>query len=146
MAVWDKMNSRPQLGRFRQQCEYIVWGSNGPLPIERGVSVLPGLFQVANVPTHERWHQTQKPIELMRQVVRLCKPGGCICDPFAGSGSTLLAALQEGYQALGIEQEAHNIAIIQKRLSSIQQRIELPDGGYRAVSFLDTSLQKQEGK
>ncbi len=79
-------------------------------------------------------------------MVRLCKPGGCICDPFAGSGSTLLAALQEGYQALGIEQEAHNIAIIQKRLSSIQQRIELPDGGYRAVSFLDTSLQKQEGK
>lgn len=129
VAVWDKMNSRPQLGRFRQQCEYIVWGSNGPLPIERGVSVLPGLFQVANVPTHERWHQTQKPIELMRQVVRLCEPGGCICDPFAGSGSTLLAALQEGYQALGIEQEAHNIAIIQKRLSSIQQRIELPDGG-----------------
>lgn len=113
----------------------------------RGVSVLPGLFQVANVPTHERWHQTQKPIELMRQVVRLCKPGGCICDPFAGSGSTLLAALQEGYQALGIEQEAYNIAIIQKRLSSIQQRIELPDGGgNRAVSFLDTSLQKQEGK
>lgn len=112
VAVWDKMNSRPQLGRFRQQCEYIVWGSNGPLPIERGVSVLPGLFQVANVPTHERWHQTQKPIELMRQVVRLCEPGGCICDPFAGSGSTLLAALQEGYQALGIEQEAHNVAFI----------------------------------
>lgn len=147
VAVWDKMNSRPQPGRFRQQCEYIVWGSNGPLPIERGVSVLPGLFQVANVPTHERWHQTQKPIELMRQVVRLCEPGGCICDPFAGSGSTLLAALQEGYQALGIEQEAHNIAIIQKRLANIQQRIELPGvGGYRAVSFPDTSLQKQEGK
>lgn len=71
----------------------------------------------------------------MRQVVRLCKPGGCICDPFAGSGSTLLAALQEGYQALGIEQEAHNIAIIQKRLSSIQQRIVLPDGGVQGSFF-----------
>lgn len=62
-------------------------------------------------------------------MVRLCEPGGCICDPFAGSGSTLLAALQEGYQALGIEQEAHNIAIIRKRLANIQQRIELPGGG-----------------
>lgn len=41
VAVWDKMNSRPQIGRFRQQCEYIVWGSNGPLPTERGVGVLP---------------------------------------------------------------------------------------------------------
>ena len=30
-AVWDKGNSRPQKGRFRQQAEYIVWGSNGPM-------------------------------------------------------------------------------------------------------------------
>lgn len=41
----------------------------------------------------------------------------------------MLAALQEGYQALGIEQEVHNIAIIQKRLANIQQRIELPGVG-----------------
>ena len=34
-AVWDKGNSRPQKGRFRQQAEYIVWGSNGPMPINR---------------------------------------------------------------------------------------------------------------
>ena len=37
-AVWDKGNSRPQKGRFRQQAEYIVWGSNGPMPINRPVS------------------------------------------------------------------------------------------------------------
>ena len=40
-AVWDKGNSRPQKGRFRQQAEYIVWGSNGPMPINRPVSCLP---------------------------------------------------------------------------------------------------------
>lgn len=34
-AVWDKGNSRPQKGRFRQQAEYIVWGSNGDMPINR---------------------------------------------------------------------------------------------------------------
>ena len=43
-AVWDKGNSRPQKGRFRQQAEYIVWGSNGDMPISR--PVLP----VANLP------------------------------------------------------------------------------------------------
>lgn len=43
-AVWDKGNSRPQKGRFRQQAEYIVWGSNGPMPINRPVSCLPGVF------------------------------------------------------------------------------------------------------
>lgn len=127
IAVWDKMNSRPQIGRFRQQCEYIVWGSNGPLPTKRGVSVLPGLFQVPNVPTQDRWHQTQKPLALMQQVVRICEPGGTILDPFAGSGSTIAAALCEGYKAVGIEQEAHYIDIIRRRMQSVQLRMVLPD-------------------
>ena len=127
VAVWDKMNSRPQIGRFRQQCEYIVLGSNGPLPTKRGVSVLPGLFQVPNVPTQDRWHQTQKPLALMQQVVRICEPGGTIIDPFAGSGSTIVAALCEGYKAVGIEQEAHYIDIIRRRMQSVQLRMVLPD-------------------
>ena len=42
-AVWDKMTSRPQKGRFRQQSEYIVWGSNGPMPVNRPVGCLPGV-------------------------------------------------------------------------------------------------------
>ena len=44
IVVWDKKSSRPQMGRFKNQCEYIVWGSNGDLPTERGVGVLNGLF------------------------------------------------------------------------------------------------------
>ena len=38
VAVWDKVASRPQKGRFRQQSEYIVWGSNGKMPLERNAS------------------------------------------------------------------------------------------------------------
>ncbi len=37
IAVWNKRNSRPQKGRFCNQCEYVVWGSNGPMPFDRGV-------------------------------------------------------------------------------------------------------------
>lgn len=125
LAVWDKQNSRPQIGRYRQQCEYIVWGSNGPLPVERGVGVLPGVFSFPNVPTGERWHQTQKPLDLMRQVVRICEPGGIVCDPFSGSGSTIQAALMEGYKAVGIELEAHNVAIIRKRLVGVQMGFDM---------------------
>ena len=33
--VWDKLTSRPQKGRFRQQAEFVVWASNGKLPIDR---------------------------------------------------------------------------------------------------------------
>ena len=39
----------------------------------------------------------------MRDVVQICEPGGRILDPFAGSGTTILAAVQEGYEAVGIE-------------------------------------------
>ena len=36
-------------------------------------------------------------------VVQICEPGGRILDPFAGAGTTVLAAVQEGYEAVGIE-------------------------------------------
>ena len=90
-------------GRFRQQTENILWGSNGALPVDRTVPCLPGVFTFPNVSGKERRHQTQKPLELMRQIVRICVPGGCILDPFMGSGTTLLAAELEGYDAIGFE-------------------------------------------
>jgi site-specific DNA-methyltransferase (adenine-specific) len=46
-------------------------------------------------------HPTQKPLELMRWLVRLVTPpGGTVLDPFAGSGTTLVAAVLEGSQQL----------------------------------------------
>lgn len=116
VAVWDKVNARPQRGRFTQQAEFIAWGSNGRLPIDRPVPTLPGVFPVfgGNIP--DRIHQTQKPLELMRSLVKICLPGGCILDPFAGSGTTLLAAREEGYSAIGIESNAAIAAAAAKRL------------------------------
>ena len=100
-AVWDKGNSRPQKGRFRQQAEYIVWGSNGDMPISRPVPCLPGVFKYGN--PQSRIHLTEKPLQLMRDIVKITEPGGHILDPFAGSGTTVLAAVLEGYSATGIE-------------------------------------------
>lgn len=97
----DKTNSRPQKGRFRQQTEFIIWGSNGPMPISRPVSCLPGVFRYGN--PQNRVHVTEKPLQLMKDVVQICEPGGRILDPFAGAGTTILAAAQQGYQAVGIE-------------------------------------------
>lgn len=100
-AVWDKGNSRPQKGRFRQQAEYIVWGSNGPMPVNRPVPCLPGVFRYGN--PQRRLHVTEKPLQLMKDIVKICEPGGRILDPFAGAGTTILAAVQEGFEAVGIE-------------------------------------------
>ena len=47
--------------------------------------------------------QRNKTANDMRDVVQICEPGGRILDPFAGAGTTVLAAVQEGYEAVGIE-------------------------------------------
>lgn len=116
VAVWDKVTSRPQKGRFRQQAEFLVWGSNGHMPADRGVPCLPGVFRAVNVQGGERIHQTQKPMEIMREIVKITAPGGRILDPFAGSGSTLAAARAEGYDALGIEVHGEIAAAAAERL------------------------------
>ncbi len=53
---------------------------------------------------HIQSHATVKPLSLMRHLARLaCPPGGLIIDPFCGSGSTLEAAVLEGFDVMGIE-------------------------------------------
>lgn len=65
-------------------------------------------------------HPTVKPTDLMRWLVRLVTPpGGVVLDPFAGSGSTLVAARAEGFRAIGIEREEEYAAIIADRLSQL---------------------------
>ena len=53
-----------------------------------------------------RIHVTEKSLPLMRDIVQICEPGGRILDPFAGAGTTILAAVREGYEAVGIEKTA----------------------------------------
>lgn len=62
-------------------------------------------------------HPTVKPLDLMRWLVRLVTSrGGVVLEPFAGSGTTLEAAVLEGFRAIGIEREADYIPLIEKRL------------------------------
>jgi hypothetical protein len=78
----------------------------------------------AKAPTRERpkvdgapAHPTVKPLALMRWLVRLvAPPGGIILDPFAGSGTTLEAAIAEGFHVIGVEREAEYLPLIQARI------------------------------
>ncbi len=63
-------------------------------------------------------HPTVKPLDLMRWLVRLVtSPQGIVLDPFAGSGTTLLACQAEGFGCIGIELEEAYCAIAQCRLA-----------------------------
>ena len=62
-------------------------------------------------------HPTVKPIDLMRYLCRLITPpGGTVLDPFAGSGSTLIAADAERFNAIGIEMSPAYADIAERRL------------------------------
>jgi len=62
-------------------------------------------------------HNTVKSLKLMRYLIRLVTPkGGIVLDPFSGSGSTLVAALQEGMSFVGIEREAEYTRISSERV------------------------------
>ena len=124
-AVWDKTEgARPVPGRPRNQSEFIVWGSKGMLPRTREVPVLPGVHREP-VRQQDRHHLTGKPLPLMRWLSKLCVPGGLILDPFAGSGSTGVAALLEGRRFLGIERDAHYHAVAEKRLEAAARGVVL---------------------
>jgi site-specific DNA-methyltransferase (adenine-specific) len=67
-------------------------------------------------------HPTVKPIALMRWLVRLVTPpSGLVLDPFAGSGTTGVAALAEGRRVILIEREAEYIADIRRRLDGARR-------------------------
>ena len=62
-------------------------------------------------------HPTVKPLALLRHLVRLvCPPDGVVCDPFSGSGSTLIAAEREGIASIGFERESKYAEIASHRL------------------------------
>jgi DNA modification methylase len=67
-------------------------------------------------------HPTVKPIDLMRWLVRLVTPpGGTVLDPFAGSGTTGIAATLEGFDFIGIEREAEYVEIARARIEHWQK-------------------------
>lgn len=75
-----------------------------------------------NKPTKNH-HPTVKPLKLMRYLITLIMPpkDGILLDPFAGSGSTIIAAHQLGVKAIGIEKQAEYVQIARKRLEYYKQ-------------------------
>jgi site-specific DNA-methyltransferase (adenine-specific) len=66
-------------------------------------------------------HPTVKPVDLMRYLIRLITPkGGTVLDPFLGSGTTAVAAIEEGVNWIGCEREPEYVAIIEARIAAAQ--------------------------
>lgn len=74
------------------------------------------------------YHPTVKPVALMSHLVRLVTPpNGTVLDPFAGSGTTLVAAVLEGFNAIGCEMTDEYLPIIRGRVEWAQNsKSEMP--------------------
>jgi site-specific DNA-methyltransferase (adenine-specific) len=73
-----------------------------------------------------RYHTTQKPLALMTAMLRdFTEPGDLVLDPFAGSGTTLVAAKCLGRSAMGIELDAHYARVAQRRVAMAHEQLEL---------------------
>ena len=71
-------------------------------------------------------HQTQKPLALMELLVRLFSAHGeLVLDPFAGSGTTGVAAMRLGRRFLGWEMDPAYVAIASRRLAAAREQLEL---------------------
>jgi len=111
LLIWDKgKGTRPFKNGFRAQTELILWTRKGSLTDRDPPVYLDGVF--AHRTPVRIHHMTEKPVALMRELVEICPPGGVVLDPFQGSGTTGVAALQSGRRYIGVEcvSEYHGIA------------------------------------
>lgn len=80
VIVWDKGISRNIPGRFRNDCEFIVWGTNGRKEVDwkaaKGAKAMPGIYHINGVNTKQKHHQTEKPVELLKALIQICPRGG----------------------------------------------------------------------
>lgn len=116
--VWDKLNS----GDF-SDCE-LAWTSHKKA-VRKFTYLWNGMIKQK---PEERFHPTQKPLALMKWIVEnYTTESDTILDPFMGSGTTLVAAVQTGRKAIGIEIDETYYEIAKKRIQQamLQIRMEL---------------------
>jgi DNA modification methylase len=114
LIVWDKGHAGLGAG-FRSQHEIVLHFTFGaPEYHDRSTG---NVLQVARVAADDREHQTQKPVELLRRLIRVVAPeGGKVLDPFTGSGSTGVACVLERRAFLGFERDAVHVATARDRI------------------------------
>lgn len=121
-VIWDRVGHGmgDLTGAFAPQHDVIWFATKGrfTFPGSRPKSVI----SVPRLAGSVLQHPNEKPVELMCQLVTaICPPGGTVLDPFMGSGTTGVAAVQEGRFFIGIELDPEYHRIAQARIAHAEQ-------------------------
>jgi DNA modification methylase len=120
LLIWHKAGSFSALstGAFFTNHEevYVISGETWPKVSGPPLSSVITTTETRHHEPARHGHPTPKPVRLMETLIERCPPG-VIADPFAGSGSTLVAAKQLGRRAVGVEIDEAHCETIAKRLA-----------------------------
>lgn len=124
-VIWDKVN--PGLGwRYRRQHEMVMVAhrSGGKLLWADDKRASPNIYSV--MPPRDRVHPNEKPLALVAHFISLhTLPGQMVLDPFMGSGTTGVAAVQRGCGFIGIELDPDHFDIAVERIGDALRRPRL---------------------
>jgi site-specific DNA-methyltransferase (adenine-specific) len=97
----------------RHECAYLLIKGNPPMPAAPLPDVMDWTY------TGNKLHPTQKSIHILKPLIEaFTKPGDLVLDPFAGSGSTCVAAHRAGRRFIGIELDSAHYQTATARLRS----------------------------
>jgi site-specific DNA-methyltransferase (adenine-specific) len=126
-CLWVKPDGKPQYSGDRPGIGYesiVACHAPGRSSWNGGGSH--GVFIVNKGGDPRTGHQTQKPIALMEVLVRLFSdPDDLILDPFAGSGTTGVAALRLGRRFIGWEMNSEYVDIARRRIAAAREQLEI---------------------
>lgn len=105
--------SKAGLVKYQHESAYLLAKGRPAVPAEPIADVLPWQY------SGNRHHPTEKPLSCLRTLINtFTRPGDTVLDPFAGSGSTCVAARELGRRYIGIEIDATYYAAARARLRS----------------------------
>jgi site-specific DNA-methyltransferase (adenine-specific) len=121
--VWDKVDGLPSVRDMgfndNSDCE-LIWTNKG-----NAARILRHRWMGAMKDSEQqerRVHPTQKPVELMRQIIRnYTRPNDTVADFYMGSGTTGVAAILEGRNFVGVEKDAAYFDIASKRIADTER-------------------------
>lgn len=121
LITWHKTNPAPKVRRhtYCMSTEHIWFATKGSGHTFnwQGQSQMHNFIEVPIVAGAGRLHPTQKPVPILKKWNKISSnPGDIVLDPFAGSGSTGVAALELGRDFALVEKERQYVDIIRERL------------------------------